>query len=188
MDIITLFGIGVGLSMDALAISIANGAAIKQCRFRHAFLIAFAFGFAQFLMPLIGWSLGSAFLKTLQAYDHWIAFLLLLFVGVKMLKESRELKDNDEIKSCLHLPTLVAMSVATSIDALAVGFSFACLKISIALPIVIIGLTTFTICLTGVYLGKIAGHFLEKKLEIIGGLVLIGIGTRILIEHLIKNI
>jgi putative Mn2+ efflux pump MntP len=188
MDIITLFGIGVGLSMDALAIAIANGAAIKQCRFRHAFLIAFAFGFAQFLMPLIGWSLGSAFLKILQNYDHWIAFLLLLFVGGKMLYESRELNDNNEFKSCLHIPTLVAMSVATSIDALAVGFSFACLKIGIALPIIIIGATTFTICLIGVYIGKFAGHFLEKKLEIVGGIVLIAIGLRILLEHLTKHI
>lgn len=188
MDIITLFGIGVGLSMDALAISIANGAAIKQFRFKHAFLIAFAFGFAQFLMPLIGWSLGSAFLKILQNYDHWIAFLLLAFVGGKMLKESRNLDDSNEFKSCLHIPTLIAMSIATSIDALAVGFSFACLKISIALPIIIIGLTTFSICLLGVYLGKMVGHLLEKKLEIVGGLVLIVIGTRILIEHLLKNI
>lgn len=188
MDIITLIGIGIGLSMDALAIAITNGAAIKHCQFKHAFLIAFAFGFAQFLMPLLGWSLGSAFLQALQAYDHWIAFFLLLAIGGKMLHESGQLNDNDEFKSCMHIPTLIAMSVATSIDALAVGFSFACLKIQIVLPVIVIGLTTFTICLVGVYVGKAVGHFLEKKLEIVGGLVLIGIGLRILIEHLIKHI
>ena len=188
MDIITLFGIGVGLSMDALAIAITNGAAIKHCHFRQAFLIAFAFGFAQFLMPLIGWLLGSAFLQALQRYDHWIAFLLLLSIGGKMLYESRGLSDTDDFKSCMHIPTLIMLSIATSIDALAVGFSFACLKISIALPIVVIGVTTFTICLIGVYVGKAIGHFLEKKLEIVGGLVLIAIGFRILIEHLSKHI
>ena len=188
MDILTLFGIGVGLSMDALAIAIANGAAIKHCQFRHAFLIAFAFGFAQLIMPLLGWSLGSAFLKTLQAYDHWIAFILLVGIGGKMLYEARNLEDTAEFKSCMHIPTLIAMSGATSIDALAVGFSFGCMKLSIALPVIIIGITTFTICLIGVYVGKAVGHLFEKKLEILGGLVLIVLGTRILIQHLLLGI
>jgi putative Mn2+ efflux pump MntP len=185
MSLIKIIGIGIGLSMDALSVSVVNGCAIKELKFKHAFRMSFFFGFFQAIMPVIGWAAGLAFLSYIQDFDHWIAFGLLTIVGLKMIWESRSLKQDYSSKNCIHLPTLLMLSIATSIDALAVGLSFSILKVQIILPVVIIGAITFILCLVGVYIGNRVGHFFENKLELIGGLILIGIGIKILIEHLV---
>lgn len=186
MELFTLLGIALGLSMDALAVSVTNGFIIKELKFKHAFRIALAFGFFQAIMPIIGWAAGSFFAEYIKGFDHWIAFVLLVYIGGKMLFESfkKEEESCSDEKNCTHLPTLIIMSIATSIDALAVGLSFAFLNVSIAVPVLVIGGITFVLCLAGVYIGNKVGHFFENKLELVGGLVLIGIGVKILIEHL----
>ena len=185
MDILVIIGIAVGLSMDALAVSVANGIMIKQLRVQHAFRIAFSFGFFQAMMPLIGWAAGITFSQYIKAVDHWIAFVLLVLVGGRMIWESLSSARKDEAqRNCLHFPTLLVLSIATSIDALAVGVSFAFLDLVIWLPIVIIGLITFIICFIGIYIGNKAGSVFGTKLGLIGGLILIGIGMKILLEHL----
>lgn len=184
MDILVLIGIAVGLSMDALAVSVANGIMIKKLQVRHAFRIAFSFGFFQAIMPLIGWAAGITFSTYIKEFDHWIAFILLVLVGSRMIWESISSSRKEEaVRNCLHFPTLLILSIATSIDALAVGVSFAFLNITIWLPILLIGLITFVICFFGVILGNRLGAILGNKLGIIGGIVLIGIGLKILIEH-----
>jgi len=185
MDLLVLIGIAIGLSMDALAVSVANGIMIKKLHVRHAFRIALSFGFFQAIMPLIGWAAGITFSKYIKEIDHWIAFVLLLLVGGRMIWESiSSARKEEAIRNCLHFPTLLILSIATSIDALAVGVSFAFLDISIWYPILLIGLITFVICFTGVLLGSKLGPLLGNKLGIIGGLVLIAIGFKILVEHL----
>jgi manganese efflux pump family protein len=188
MDLIVLIGIAVGLSMDALAVSVANGVMIKKLHVRHAFRIAFSFGFFQAIMPLIGWAAGITFSTYIKSIDHWVAFGLLVVVGGRMIWESISSSKKDEAaKNCLHFPTLLILSIATSIDALAVGVSFAFLDITIWFPILVIGLITFVICFIGVILGNKLGPFFGNKLGIIGGLVLIGIGIEILVEHLLSK-
>jgi putative Mn2+ efflux pump MntP len=186
MPILEIVGIGIGLSMDALSVSVINGGIIKEIKFAHAFRIAFSFGLFQAIMPVAGWAAGLAFVRYIENFDHWIAFGLLVFIGGKMMWESRkndgECKDN---MNCLHFPTLLVLSIATSIDALAVGLSFSMLGVQIVIPALIIGVITFAICIAGVYLGKNLGHFFENKLEFAGGLILVAIGFKILVEHLI---
>lgn len=175
--------------MDSLAVSVANGIMIKKLHVRHAFRIAFSFGFFQAIMPLIGWAAGITFSIYIKEIDHWVAFGLLTLVGSRMIWESISSSKKDEaVKNCLHFPTLLILSLATSIDALAVGVSFAFLDMTIWFPILLIGLITFVICFFGVILGKKLGPFFGNKLGIIGGLVLIGIGIKILIEHLADKI
>jgi len=149
--------------MDALAISIANGFMIKQLHFRHAFIIAFFFGLFQAFMPVIGCSAGHYFISYIEKFDHWIAFLLLTFIGAKMIFESNKISTCEKPKDCTHFPTLLLLSFATSIDALAVGISFSILKISILTPVMIIGGVTFFICMAGVYLGDKVGHLLPWR-------------------------
>jgi len=188
MGILTILGIAVGLSMDALAVSVANGIMIKKLQVRHAFRIAFSFGFFQAIMPLIGWAAGITFSTYIKEIDHWIAFVLLFLVGSRMIWESvQSIKKEEAVRNCLHFPTLLVLSIATSIDALAVGVSFAFLDMTIWLPILLIGIITFIICFFGVLLGNKVGQFFGNKLGIIGGVVLIGIGIKILIEHLLDK-
>lgn len=188
MDILVLIGIAVGLSMDALAVSVANGIMIKKLQVRHAFRIAFSFGFFQAIMPLIGWAAGITFSTYIKAIDHWVAFGLLILVGGRMIWESISASRKDEaVRNCLHFPTLLVLSIATSIDALAVGVSFAFLDMVIWFPILLIGMITFVICFMGVILGNKLGPLLGNKLGIIGGIVLIGIGFEILLQHLVKG-
>lgn len=185
MGIITIIGISIGLSMDALAVSVANGIMIKKLQVRHAFRIALSFGFFQAIMPLIGWAAGITFSNYIKEFDHWVAFLLLVVVGGRMIWESySSSKKDDTVRNCLHFPTLLILSIATSIDALAVGVSFAFLDMVIWLPIFLIGIITFIICFIGVILGNKLGPVFGNKLGIIGGLVLIAIGIKILVEHM----
>ena len=184
MDITTVLIIAVGLAMDAFAVSISSGLAIKKIRMGHAFRIAFFFGAFQAIMPVIGWLAGLGLKDFISAIDHWIAFVLLSIVGGKMIYESTFLDEEKDEKDTLNIYVLLILSIATSIDALAVGLTLSFLNVDIASPAVIIGIVTFLLSFLGVYIGDRFGHFFESKIEIVGGLILIGIGIKILVEHL----
>jgi manganese efflux pump family protein len=183
MDIATLIFIAVGLSMDTFAISITNGFTIRDLRISKVLTISLYLTVFQATMPVIGWMTGIWMKKYIMTTDHWIAFSLLTIIGLKMIYEGTKEKKEKQ-KSELRILILVGQSIATSIDAMVVGISFAFVKISIFTPILIIGLTTFILSLAGLYLGKLYSSKVDKKLGLIGGLILIGIGTKILIEHL----
>ncbi len=184
MSIFTIFFIAVGLSMDAFAVSVTSGFAISRLKIRHALRIALFFGGFQAAMPVVGWLAGSGLKNLITGIDHWIAFGLLLAIGVKMIYESAKLKEDKKPVDCMRLGTLLALSVATSIDALAVGLSLSFIAVPIITPSIIIGIVTFFISFAGVYIGKKVGHFFESKLEIAGGIILIAIGIKILVGHL----
>ncbi len=184
MDIYTTVFIAIGLAMDAFAVSITSGLAIRQLKVNHALKIAAFFGFFQAIMPVIGWAAGIGLKDFIAAIDHWIAFGILSIVGAKMILESMAMKPADKKIPDLNIYMLLMLSIATSIDALAVGLSLSLLNISIITPAVVIGIVTFLFSFTGVYVGDRFGHFFESKIEALGGLILIGIGVKILIEHL----
>jgi putative Mn2+ efflux pump MntP len=173
-----------GLAMDAVAVSIACGAILKKPRWNDAVKIGFAFGFFQMLMPVIGWAAGSMFRDFVSGIDHWIAFGLLLLIGARMVAEGVRGAGEGKFFNPLDLHVLLVLSLATSIDALAAGISFAFLKLSIPAAVFMIGLTTFLLSTNAVLIGKKFGHTLEKNARIFGGCVLIGMGLKILWEHL----
>lgn len=184
---VELFLIGVGLSMDAFAVSICKGLGMSRLNMRQAAVISLFFGGFQALMPLIGWALGSQLTDFITPIDHWIAFGLLAFVGGKMLWDAFHEDDEDEgvqTDEKLDLKELLMLAIATSIDALAVGITFAFLQVAIVPSITIIGLTTFVISFAGVAVGHFFGARFEKPATIVGGVVLILIGAKILLEHL----
>ncbi len=178
--------------MDAFAVSLSSGMCIDGLRFRHAFRGALSFGLFQALMPILGWFVGGAFRSYIQGFDHWIAFGLLAFIGGRMIVESLSAEppacddDGDEIapKDIRNWKTLLVLSFATSVDALAVGLSYSLLGESIWAPAAIIGVVTFAVCLAGFEFGRRVGSLLERRVETLGGVVLIIIGLRILIQHL----
>ncbi|MDD6490895.1 MAG: manganese efflux pump MntP family protein [Firmicutes bacterium] len=184
---IELFLIGVGLSMDAFAVSVCKGLAMKKVNKKQAVIIGLYFGGFQALMPLIGWFLGVRFQKYITSFDHWIAFGLLVFIGGKMILEAvrdtgvQEIKEKDPP---LDHKEMLVLAVATSIDALAVGITFAFLNTPIIEAIVIIGCTTFLLSILGVVVGNFFGTRYKKKAEIAGGIILVLIGLKILLEHL----
>ncbi|MQN02114.1 MAG: manganese efflux pump [Lachnospiraceae bacterium] len=189
MSIVEIILLGISLSMDALAVAVAKGLAMRKVNRKQCFAISFAFGGFQFLMPVIGWLLGSTFARFIKSIDHWIAFFLLLYIGGKMvidaIKEWNETENVAKLDPPLDVKELLMMAVATSIDALAVGITFSFIKdFNILGASSLIGVITFAISYGGVYLGNIFGSKFEKKAQLIGGLVLIAIGTRILITHL----
>jgi putative Mn2+ efflux pump MntP len=178
--------VGLSLSMDALAVSVSAGISIPGLRVFHALRASFLFGLFQFLMPLAGWFLGSAFLVYAAAYDHWIAFGLLALIGAKMIREAfRAGHDSGGAADLRSFGVLLVLALATSIDALAVGVSFSFLDTGIWESAALIGAITFTVCLTGFEAGKRfrRGRLLGRGAQIAGGLILIGIGLKILIEH-----
>lgn len=183
MSTISLLAIAIGLAMDASAVSISSGVVLKKMRIQHALLIASFLGGFQGIMPFIGWSAGNQVRDYVSSYDHWIAFLLLLVVGVKMIWDSRKDEASRAGIDPTRIHVLFVLAVATSIDALAVGLSLSFLEISIVVPALVIGLVTFLMCFLGTYLGAAAGNLLGKKMEAVGGLILIGIGIKIVIEH-----
>ncbi|MCR5196262.1 MAG: manganese efflux pump MntP family protein [Pseudobutyrivibrio sp.] len=188
MSILDIFFIGVGLSMDAFAVAICKGLAMRKVNKKQMFVIALFFGGFQALMPFIGWILGSTFAKKIVEYDHWIAFFLLLYIGGKMVCDAiREWKEVDVIEEMdppLDIKELVLLAIATSIDALACGVTFSFIKdFNIYRAISIIGVTTFVISLGGVYVGNIFGDRFKAKAQLVGGTILIIIGTKILLEH-----
>jgi putative Mn2+ efflux pump MntP len=185
MDIITIISVAFGLAMDAFAVSITSGITIRHLRINHALRIAIFFGSFQAIMPVIGWLAGLSLRDFISGVDHWIAFGLLSFIGCKMIYEAISIEAGEKGINPLNFYVLLMLSVATSIDALAVGVSFAFLKISIATPIIAIGIVTFLLSYLGTFVGNRVGHFFEKKIEILGGLILIGIGVKIVVEHLV---
>ncbi|MDD3051729.1 MAG: manganese efflux pump MntP family protein [Candidatus Cloacimonetes bacterium] len=184
MHFATILLISLGLAMDAFAVSVSSGVVLTCFRKRYALKIALFFGVFQAVMPLIGWSAGLTFRNYISAVDHWIAFALLSIIGGKMIYES--LITCEKEKSCNpeNIMVLLMLAVATSIDALAVGISFSCLEVSIITPALIIGIVTFVLSFAGVFIGNKFGSIFENKMELIGGLILIGIGIKILVEHL----
>lgn len=185
MRVITIIVIGVGLAMDAFAASIATGATYKKRKTSHAFRLAFAFGSFQAIMPVVGWLAGLTFRDLIRDYDHWVAFGLLALIGTKMIYESFKIKEAREQTDMLSTTAILVLALATSIDALAVGVTFSFLLAgSLAVAVIIIGLITFVLSYAGFYIGKSFGRFFETGIEAIGGLILIAIGTKILLEHL----
>lgn len=187
MGFLELFFIGVGLSMDAFAVAVCQGLCMQRLRLRYACVIALFFGGFQALMPFVGWLLGAQFAGSIQSLDHWIAFVLLAFIGGKMVWEA--LSPQEEEQSCavsekLDYRQLLLMAVATSIDALAVGVTFAFLNVPILPAITIIGCTTFCISLAGVAIGVLFGGKLQRWAELAGGVILVLLGCKILLEHL----
>lgn len=186
MTFFDIFLIGIGLSMDAFAVSICKGLCMKRLDYRHSFIIALFFGGFQALMPLIGFYLGTFFEEYITSFDHWIAFLLLAYIGGKMLYETHIADDDGEVCSILYrldIRELFLLAIATSIDALAVGITFSFYKdTNIWSNIAIIGVTTFVIGFAGVAIGNKFGTKFKKKAEVAGGLILILIGVKILLE------
>ncbi|HNX38097.1 MAG TPA: manganese efflux pump MntP family protein [Candidatus Cloacimonadota bacterium] len=176
--------ISIGLAMDAFAVSITNGITIECLKLRNAVRIALFFGGFQALMPLLGWLAGIGLKQYVQAFDHWIAFALLGFIGAKMIYEAIWIQEVEKKCDPLNLIVLLGLAIATSIDALAVGITFACLKIAIVTPALIIGCVTFLLCLAGVFIGNRMGDRLGSKMEVLGGIILIGMGLKILLQHL----
>jgi len=184
MSLLTILFTGVGLSMDAVAVSVSSGMTLAAPRRRNALKMALWFGAFQALMPAVGFALGIAFKEWVAAFDHWIAFGLLSFIGVKMIREAFAEEPAAAVgDDSLSTRRLLVLAVATSIDALAVGVSFSLLDIRLLHTVAIIGLTTFTLCYPAALLGRKLGEIFAHRAEIAGGLVLIAIGIRILVEH-----
>lgn len=186
MSIFAVIMVAIGLSMDACAVSFAKGMGLKKNIGKYALLFGVFFGLFQGLMPLCGWWIGTYFESMITAIDHWIAFFLLSFIGINMIRESREEK-SEESASSISFKTVIILSIATSIDAFAVGISFAFLQVDIVSAALSIGLITFVISFIAVYLGNKIGGVLGKYAEVLGGVILIFIGLKILIEHLFLN-
>ncbi|MDD4869280.1 MAG: manganese efflux pump MntP family protein [Kiritimatiellae bacterium] len=184
MTIWTIILIALALAMDAFAVSIASGITIKQTRIKYALIMGAWFGSFQAIMPFLGWLAGLKLRNFIAGMDHWVAFALLSFIGCKMIYESFKMDSIEERTNPFDFHVLFMLAIATSIDALATGMSFAVLKIEIFTPVLIIGLITFIMSFTGVLIGEKGGHFFEKKIEFAGGLLLICIGLKILLSHL----
>lgn len=186
MNIFIVFGVALALAMDAFAVSVGVSLSLEGITKKQTFRLAIHFGFFQFMMPIVGWLAGNSLLKHIQAIDHWIAFGLLLFIGVKMIYESfkhgKKAKEKN-IDPTKGLP-IIMLSVATSIDAFAVGLSFAALHESILYPAVVFSLVAFLMTILGTRLGPPLGQRIGKRAELAGGLILILIGIKILAEHL----
>jgi putative Mn2+ efflux pump MntP len=174
--------LAVALAMDSVAVSIAIGSKYKELVLSKILLVAAVFGFFQGAMPLAGYFIGISFAEYVQAFDHWIAFVLLVGLGAKMLYEAYKNEFDEEVTD-LSTKTLVTLAVATSIDAMAIGVTFAFLQTDIFFASGIIALVTFILCLAAVYVGKKLGSLLESKAEMLGGVILIGLGFKILLEH-----
>lgn len=180
-----LFVLAVGLSMDAFAVSICKGLSLGKIKVKHMCIAGMWFGGFQALMPLIGYFLGSLFADMITKYDHWIAFILLLFIGGNMIKEA--VGDEEHVNASMDVKSMFILAVATSIDALAVGVTFAFLKVAIVSAVSFIGIVTFVCSAAGVKIGSIFGTKYSKKAELFGGVVLILIGIKILVEGLIAG-
>jgi len=174
--------LAVALAMDSVAVSIAIGSKHHRLPLSKTLLAAGMFGFFQGAMPLAGYAIGVSFAQYAQAFDHWIAFFLLVGLGVKMLYEAYKNEFDDEVSN-LKIKTLLSLAIATSIDAMAIGVTFAFLQTDIWSASAIIALVTFVLCIAAVYLGKRLGSLLESKAEMLGGAILIGLGFKILLEH-----
>lgn len=178
--------IAVGLSMDAFAVSICKGLVLQKVSIKNMLTVGLYFGIFQALMPVIGYAIGLQFKQVIESYDHWVAFILLIIIGGKMIKESFDKEGGDTKNASMPLAfkKMIVLAVATSIDALAIGVTFAFLKANITLSAVIIGVSTLIISMAGVKLGNIFGLKYKSKAELFGGIILVLIGVKILLEHL----
>ena len=183
MGLIELFLIAVGLSMDAFAVSVCKGLAMPKCTFKKAAIVGLWFGGFQALMPAIGYVLGAQFQETIASIDHWIAFVLLALIGGNMIHEALD-NDEEEADASLDVKNMFLLAVATSIEALAIGITFAFLKVNIIPAVCFIGIVTFIISFAGVKIGNVFGARYKNKAEIVGGIILILLGLKILLEHL----
>ena len=187
MGIVELLLVAVGVSMDAFAVSICRGLGMRRLNLRTAAVLALFFGGFQALMPLVGWALGSQFMGVIAPVDHWVAFVLLAFIGGKMLWEAFHEDDEGcgcEDTSAIDLREFLVLAVATSIDALAAGISFAALNVDIVASVSLIGVITFALSFVGVAVGHFFGARYERPASVVGGVVLILIGLKVLLEHL----
>jgi len=182
MGLFELFMIAVGLSMDAFAVAICKGLSVEKVKFKHGLIVGLYFGGFQAGMPLLGYFLGSSFAKYIESFDHWIAFVLLGIIGINMIRESGE--EEEELNGSFGFKAMLPMAVATSIDALAVGISFAIMQVQIGWAVTFIGIITFTLSAIGVKIGNHFGAKYKSKAELFGGIVLILLGIKILLEHL----
>ena len=182
-EFITLFVLAVGLSMDAFAVAVCKGLAMKKMSWKNAVIVWLWFGTFQALMPVIGYFLGVSFADRIKSVDHWIAFVLLALIGGNMIREAFG-KEEERASADLDVKTMFIMAVATSIDALAVGVTFAFLDQNMPLAVSLIGVTTFMLSMLGVKVGNLFGVKYKSKAEFIGGLILILLGAKILLEHL----
>ena len=186
MSFLTVIGIAFGLAMDAFAVSIAVGSRLDRLSLRPLFRLSFHFGLFQFLMPIIGWFVGSQIARFIHHYDHWIAFALLAYIGAKMIHESfTQTHERKSLSDPTRKWSLIFLSIATSIDALAVGLSIALLDINILFPSVIIGIIAASMTAIGMIFGKTLGARFGKRMELLGGLILILIGIRIVAGHIL---
>ena len=185
MDFVTIIIIAVGLSMDAFAVSVASGAIYKQLKIKHAFRMASFFGGFQAVMPLAGYFAVIGVREYIADYDHWVAFGLLIAVGLKMIYESFKIREEERKFDPTSIAVLLVLAVATSIDALAIGVTLSVTENPIVAEVIIIGAITFALSCAGVLIGKKLGHLFESKIEAVGGVILIGIGVKILMEHLV---
>lgn len=184
MNLFSLFLLAVGLSMDAFAVAVCKGLALKKITVRHAAVVGLWFGAFQALMPLLGYFLGAQFRDAITAYAHWIAFVLLALIGGNMIREAVFEKEEAETDGALSFRSMLPLAVATSIDALAVGVTFAFLDVRVLPSVTLIGCTTFLLSALGVKMGSLFGARYEKKAEFLGGAILILLGVKTLLEHL----
>jgi putative Mn2+ efflux pump MntP len=192
MDLISTVVLSFGLAMDAFAVSISSSITLKEIKFHQSLKIAFFFGMFQAIMPLIGWLAGIGFRGLIRQLDHWIAFALLCAIGGKMIIESFRIKKRGDCDipgaNPLNIYVLLGLSVATSIDALAAGVSFGLLELNILLVITVIGSITFGLSFLGTRLGKRLGCYFSSRVEMLGGIILLVIGSKILVDHLVNKI
>jgi putative Mn2+ efflux pump MntP len=186
MNLFTIIVVAVGLAIDAFVVSIVSGGAYKQLHVKHIVRMALFFGGFQAFMPVIGFLAGLSVREYIECCDHWIAFGLLSAVGGKMIYESFKIKSIEEKFDPTNIFVLLLLSVATSIDALAIGITLSLVTNSIIIAVIIIGVVTFVLSYLGVYVGKKFGHFFENKIQAVGGIILIGLGVKILFEHLVS--
>jgi putative Mn2+ efflux pump MntP len=182
MKILELLMIAVGLSMDAFAVAVCKGLSMKKMNYRNAVITGCFFGGFQAVMPLLGYLLGTQLNNYITSIDHWIAFVLLLVIGINMIKESQS--EYEEFGDSFSLKNMMVLSLATSIDALAIGVTFAFLQVNIIPAVTIIGITTFILSFIGVKIGNVFGARFKSKAELAGGIILIAMGIKILLEHL----
>lgn len=183
MGVLEILLLGIGLAMDAFAVSICKGLSMKKMNWKNAIIIALYFGIFQAIMPMIGYFLGTTFESFVTTFDHWIAFILLVLIGGNMIKESFDNEDekkNDKV----DFKTMIVLAIATSIDALAVGITFAFFDVNLSLAVSIIGIITFFISIFGVKIGNRFGDKYQNKAELMGGVILVLLGIKILLEHL----
>lgn len=183
MGILEIILISIGLAMDAFAVSVCKGLSMKKMNWQKALIIAGYFGVFQGAMPVLGYLLGIGFEDIVTSVDHWIAFVLLGFIGGKMIKEAFD-KNDENSSDSVDFKTMIVLAIATSIDALAVGITFAFLNVNIIFSALCIGIITFIISVLGVKIGNVFGDKYEKRAELVGGIILVGLGIKILVEHL----